>query len=73
LREVSCLNGFTRFEAAPTTADGELENVQLAIRSAPLAQDADWLPRDETRRRHEDCAGRRPNLSQGKYTLRILA
>ncbi len=44
LREVSCLYGFTRFEAAPTSADGELEDVQLAVRGAPIAQDADWLP-----------------------------
>jgi hypothetical protein len=44
LREVSCLYGFTRFEAAPTSADGDLEDVQLAVRGAPLAQDADWLP-----------------------------
>jgi hypothetical protein len=44
LREVSCLYGFTRFEAAPTTADGDLEDIQLAVRGAPLAQDADWLP-----------------------------
>jgi hypothetical protein len=44
LREVSCLYGFTRFEAAPTSADGELEDIQLAVRGAPLAQDADWLP-----------------------------
>src|SRR5581483_853367 len=28
LREVSCLYGFTRFEAAPTSADGELEDIQ---------------------------------------------
>jgi hypothetical protein len=44
LREVSCLYGFTRFEAAPTSADGDLEDIQLAVRGAPLAQDADWLP-----------------------------
>ena len=44
LREVSCLYGFTRFEAAPTSADGELEDIRLAVRGAPLAQDADWLP-----------------------------
>lgn len=44
LREVSCLYGFTRFEAAPTSADGELEDVQLAVRGAPLSQYADWLP-----------------------------
>jgi hypothetical protein len=35
LREVSCLYGFTRFDAAPTSADGELEDVQLAVRGAP--------------------------------------
>jgi hypothetical protein len=44
LREVSCLYGFTRFEAAPTSADGELEDVQLAVRGAPIGRDADWLP-----------------------------
>ena len=44
LREVSCLYGFTRFEAAPTSADGELEDVQLAVHGAPIAQHADWLP-----------------------------
>jgi hypothetical protein len=44
LREVSCLYGFTRFEAAPTSADGQLEDVQLAVRGAPIARDADWLP-----------------------------
>jgi hypothetical protein len=44
LREVSCLYGFTRFEAAPTSADGELEDVQLAVHGAPITQNADWLP-----------------------------
>ena len=44
LREVSCLYGFTRFEAAPTSADGELEDIQLAVHGAPIAQNADWLP-----------------------------
>ena len=44
LREVSCLYGFTRFEAAPTSADGDLEDVQLAVHGAPIARDADWLP-----------------------------
>ncbi len=44
LREVSCLYGFTRFEAAPTSADDQLEDVQLAVRGAPIARDADWLP-----------------------------
>jgi len=44
LREVSCLYGFTRFEAAPSSADGDLEDIQLAVRGAPISQDADWLP-----------------------------
>lgn len=44
LREVSCLYGFTRFEAAPTSADGDIEDVQLAVRGAPISRDADWLP-----------------------------
>ena len=35
---------FTRFEAAPTSADGELEDIQLAVRGAPLAQDAIGCP-----------------------------
>jgi hypothetical protein len=44
LREVSCLYGFTRFEAAPTGADGENEDIQLAVRGAPISRNADWLP-----------------------------
>ena len=44
LREVSCLYGFTRFEAAPTSTDGDIEDVQLAVHGAPIARDADWLP-----------------------------
>lgn len=44
LGEVSSLYGFTRFEAAPTSADGELEDVQLAVHGAPISQNADWLP-----------------------------
>ncbi|TBE15329.1 DUF1998 domain-containing protein [Rhizobium ruizarguesonis] len=44
LREVSCLYGFTRFEAAPTSADGDIEDVQLSVRGAPISRDADWLP-----------------------------
>jgi hypothetical protein len=47
LREVSCLYGFTRFEAAPAAADGDLEDMALAVRGAPLSQDADWLPANE--------------------------
>jgi Domain of unknown function (DUF1998) len=44
LREVSCLYGFTRFEAAPTSADGDIEDVQLAVRGASISRGADWLP-----------------------------
>jgi len=44
LREVSCLYGFTRFEAAPTGADGDIEDVQLSVRGAPISRGADWLP-----------------------------
>jgi hypothetical protein len=44
LREVSCLYGFTRFEAAPTSADGDVEDIRLAVHGAPLSQDSDWLP-----------------------------
>ena len=44
LREVSCLYGFTRFEAAPTSADGDIEDIQLAVRGAPISRNADWLP-----------------------------
>lgn len=44
LREVMCLYGFTRFEPAPTAADSELEDIQLAVSGAPIAHYADWLP-----------------------------
>lgn len=44
LREVSCLYGFTRFEAAPTSSDGDVEDISLAVDGAPIARDADWLP-----------------------------
>jgi hypothetical protein len=44
LREVSCLYGFTRFEAAATEADGDIEDIQLTVRGAPISRDADWLP-----------------------------
>jgi hypothetical protein len=44
LREVMCLYGFTRFEAAPTSSDGDLEDVRLAVDGAPLGLEADWLP-----------------------------
>jgi hypothetical protein len=44
LREVSCLYGFIRFEAALTSADGDLEDLHLAVRGAPISGGADWLP-----------------------------
>ncbi len=44
LREVSSLYGFTRFEAAPSMADDEMEDIQLAVRGAPISRGADWLP-----------------------------
>ncbi|MDR3488421.1 MAG: DUF1998 domain-containing protein [Bradyrhizobium sp.] len=44
LREVSCLYGFTRFEAAPTAADGDIEDIHISVTGAPISRDADWLP-----------------------------
>ncbi len=41
LREVIAQVGFTRFEAAGADIDGELD---LGVKSAPLAADAAWLP-----------------------------
>jgi hypothetical protein len=41
---VECLYGFTRFEAAPTASDDDLEDVGLAVRGAPLGDNPDWLP-----------------------------
>ncbi len=44
LREVSCLYGFTRFEAAPTSIDGDIEDIDMAVSIAPISRGADWLP-----------------------------
>jgi Domain of unknown function (DUF1998) len=44
LREVACLYGFTRFEAAPTAIDGDLEELYLAVEGASLAREIEWLP-----------------------------
>src|SRR5262249_19809591 len=44
LREVMCLYGFTRFEAAPTSSDGDLEDIRLAVDGAPIGLNTDWLP-----------------------------
>jgi hypothetical protein len=40
LKEMACLCGFTRFEAAPTV-DEILEDVGLAVRGAPLGTEPD--------------------------------
>jgi len=44
LREVACLYGFTRFEAAPTAIDGDLEELTIAVEGAALATELTWLP-----------------------------
>lgn len=49
LREVSCLYGFTRFDAAPTAIDGNLEELTLSVEGAALATELDWLPAVEQR------------------------
>jgi MrfA Zn-binding domain len=49
LRAVTCLYGFTRLEPAPTMSEALLDDVQLAVEGAPLAENADWLPAMEQR------------------------
>lgn len=44
LREVSCLYGFTRFEAAPTSVDGDIEDIHMSVAVAPISRGVDWLP-----------------------------
>jgi hypothetical protein len=44
LREVNCLYGFTRFEPAPLSGEGDFEEIRLALNSAPLAAEINWLP-----------------------------
>lgn len=44
LREVMCLYGFTRLEPAPTASDDNLEEIQLAVHGAPIAERPQWLP-----------------------------
>ncbi|MEE7506809.1 DUF1998 domain-containing protein [Methylobacterium mesophilicum] len=44
LREVTCLYGFTRLEPPPTTAESELDEIQLSVDGADLARDVEWLP-----------------------------
>ena len=44
LREVTCLYGFTRLEPPPTSAESELDEIQLAVDGADLARSVEWLP-----------------------------
>lgn len=44
LREVTCLYGFTRLEPPPTSAESELEDIQLKVDGAPLNREVKWLP-----------------------------
>jgi hypothetical protein len=44
LREVICLYGFTRLEPPPTSAESELDEIQLNVNGADLARNVDWLP-----------------------------
>jgi hypothetical protein len=44
LREVSSLYGFTRFDAAPVSVDGDVEDVQMSVVVAPVSRDSNWLP-----------------------------
>ena len=44
LREVTCLYGFTRLEPPPTSAESELDEIQLAVDGADLARAVEWLP-----------------------------
>ena len=44
LREVTCLYGFTRLEAPPTSAESEMEDLKLAVDGADLAREVEWLP-----------------------------
>lgn len=49
LREVACLYGFTRFDAAPTAIDGDLEELTVSVEGAALASELSWLPAVEQR------------------------
>lgn len=44
LREVTCLYGFTRLEPPPTSAESELDEIQLLVGGADLARNVEWLP-----------------------------
>lgn len=44
LREVVCAYGFTRLEPPPTSAESELDEIQLAVDGADFAREVEWLP-----------------------------
>ena len=44
LREVACLYGFTRLEPPPSSAESDLDEIQLAVDGADLARSVEWLP-----------------------------
>lgn len=44
LREVSCLYSFTRFEAAPSAIDGDIEEITISVDGAAIASELTWLP-----------------------------
>ncbi|MDH3663646.1 MAG: DUF1998 domain-containing protein [Alphaproteobacteria bacterium] len=44
LREVSCIYGFTRFEAPRAPIDDGLEDIRLTVEGAPLGLTRSWLP-----------------------------
>ena len=47
LREVTCLYGFTRLEPSPSASEAGLDEIQLDVNAAKLAEDSDWLPATE--------------------------
>ena len=40
----TCLYGFTRLEPPPTSAESELDEIQLAVNGADLSRNVEWLP-----------------------------
>lgn len=56
-RGVLSLYGLSRFEAPPTEADAELEDIRLATRAAPIGQNTGWLPAVEQRRETDVVVG----------------
>ncbi|TNC74575.1 DUF1998 domain-containing protein [Rubellimicrobium roseum] len=44
LREVACLYGFTRLDAAPSATESELDEITLATKGAPLEREPTWFP-----------------------------